>query len=86
MVEWFLLGNAPVLEPFQIIAQPGMFTYWGRCCWGPRESATVFDSRGGTDSLLELAGGARVNSRWTKYIRNSTMSYENLHQLVWGIE
>jgi len=29
MVEWFLLGNAPVLEPFQIITQPGMFTYWG---------------------------------------------------------
>jgi hypothetical protein len=29
MVEWFLLGNAPVLEPFQVITQPGMFTYWG---------------------------------------------------------
>jgi hypothetical protein len=22
-------GNAPILEPFQIITQPGMFTYWG---------------------------------------------------------
>ncbi|MGO8929303.1 MAG: hypothetical protein ACLQU3_20750 [Limisphaerales bacterium] len=29
LVEWFLLGNAPVLEPLQIITQPGMFTYWG---------------------------------------------------------
>jgi hypothetical protein len=38
MVEWFLLGNAPVLEPFQIITQPGMFTYWGTmllACWLP---------------------------------------------------
>lgn len=35
MVEWFLLGNAPVLEPFQIITQPGMFTYWGTLLLGP---------------------------------------------------
>jgi hypothetical protein len=36
MVEWFLLGNAPVLEPFQIITQPGMFTYWGTLVLAPR--------------------------------------------------
>lgn len=36
MVEWFLLGNAPVLEPFQIITQPGMFTFWGTMMLGPR--------------------------------------------------
>jgi len=35
MVEWFLLGNAPVLEPFQIITQPGMFTYWGTMLLAP---------------------------------------------------
>jgi len=35
MVEWFLLGNAPVLEPFQLITQPGMFTYWGTMLLGP---------------------------------------------------
>ncbi len=36
MVEWFLLGNAPVLEPFQVITQPGMFTYWGTLLLAPR--------------------------------------------------
>lgn len=35
MVEWFLLGNAPVLEPFQVITQPGMFTYWGTLLLAP---------------------------------------------------
>ena len=35
-VEWVLLGNAPVLEPFQIVTQPGMFTYWGTMMLGPR--------------------------------------------------
>lgn len=35
MVEWFLLGNAPVLEPFQVITQPGMFTYWGTMLLAP---------------------------------------------------
>ncbi len=35
MVEWFLLGNAPVLEPFQVITQPGMFTFWGTMLLGP---------------------------------------------------
>ena len=35
MVEWFLLGNAPVLEPFQIVTQPGMFTYWGTLLLAP---------------------------------------------------
>ena len=35
MVEWFLLGNAPVLEPLQIITQPGMFTYWGTMLLAP---------------------------------------------------
>ena len=35
LVEWFLLGNAPVLDPFQIITQPGMFTYWGTMLLAP---------------------------------------------------
>ncbi len=35
LVEWFLLGNAPVLEPFQLITQPGMFTYWGTMFLAP---------------------------------------------------
>jgi hypothetical protein len=35
MVEWLLLGNAPVLDPFQIITQPGMFTFWGTMLLGP---------------------------------------------------
>lgn len=35
MVEWFLLGNAPVLDPFQVVVQPGMFTYWGTMMLGP---------------------------------------------------
>lgn len=35
MVEWFLLGNAPVLEPFQLITQPSMFTYWGTMLLAP---------------------------------------------------
>lgn len=35
MVEWFLLGNAPVLDPFQVVTQPGMFTYWGTLLLGP---------------------------------------------------
>jgi hypothetical protein len=35
MVEWLLLGNAPVLEPFQVITQPGMFTFWGTMLLGP---------------------------------------------------
>jgi hypothetical protein len=36
VVEWCLLGNAPVLEPLQIITQPGMFTYWGTMLLAPR--------------------------------------------------
>lgn len=28
MVEWFLLGNKPGLDPFQLVTQPGMFTFW----------------------------------------------------------
>lgn len=36
MVEWFLLGNSPVLDPFQVITQPGMFTFWGTLLLGPR--------------------------------------------------
>jgi hypothetical protein len=35
MVEWVLLGNAPVLEPFQLITQPGMSTYWGTLLLAP---------------------------------------------------
>ncbi len=35
MVEWFLLGNAPVLDPLQVIVQPGMFTYWGTFMLAP---------------------------------------------------
>jgi hypothetical protein len=35
-VEWVLLGNAPVLDPFQIVTQPGMFTYWGTMMLAPR--------------------------------------------------
>ena len=35
MVEWRLLGNAPVLDPLQIITQPGMFTYWGTMLLAP---------------------------------------------------
>jgi hypothetical protein len=34
-VEWFLLGNAPVLDVGQMITQPGMFTYWGTLVLGP---------------------------------------------------
>ncbi len=36
MVEWCLLGNAPVLDVFQVVVQPGMFTYWGTMMLGPR--------------------------------------------------
>jgi len=32
---YILLGNAPVLEPFQIITQPGMFTFWGTMLLAP---------------------------------------------------
>jgi hypothetical protein len=35
MIEWFLLGNAPALEPLQIITQPGMFSYWGTMLLAP---------------------------------------------------
>jgi|SRR5579871_2830510 len=35
MIEWLLLGNAPVVDPFQIITQPGMFTFWGTMLLGP---------------------------------------------------
>jgi hypothetical protein len=35
MVEWFLLGNTPVLDPLQVITQPGMFTFWGTMLVGP---------------------------------------------------
>lgn len=35
-VEWLLLGNAPTLDPFQVITQPGMFTFWGTMMLGPR--------------------------------------------------
>ncbi len=35
MVEWFLLGNAPVLDPLQAITQPGMFTFWGTMLLAP---------------------------------------------------
>jgi hypothetical protein len=35
-VEWFLLGNAPVADPFQVVTQTGMFTYWGTLLLGPR--------------------------------------------------
>ncbi|HET7873015.1 MAG TPA: hypothetical protein VFL42_10930 [Terriglobales bacterium] len=35
MVEWFLLGNGPALDPFQIVTQPGMFTFWGTMLLSP---------------------------------------------------
>jgi hypothetical protein len=35
-VEWLLLGNAPSVDPFQVITQPGMFTFWGTMLLGPR--------------------------------------------------
>ena len=35
-VEWLLLGNAPSVDPFQVITQPGMFTFWGTMLPGPR--------------------------------------------------
>jgi hypothetical protein len=35
-VEWFLLGNAPVLDLLQLVVQPGMFTYWGTMLLAPR--------------------------------------------------
>lgn len=35
MVEWFLLGNSPVLDPFQVIVQPGMFTFWATLFLAP---------------------------------------------------
>jgi hypothetical protein len=35
-VEWLLLGNAPSADPFQVITQPGMFTFWGTMLLGPR--------------------------------------------------
>jgi len=35
MVEWFLLGNAPVADPFQVVTQPGMFTFWGTLVLAP---------------------------------------------------
>jgi hypothetical protein len=34
-VEWLLLGNAPSVDPFQVITQPGMFTFWGTMLLGP---------------------------------------------------
>jgi hypothetical protein len=34
-VEWFLLGNAPVLDWLQFVVQPGMFTYWGTMLLAP---------------------------------------------------
>jgi hypothetical protein len=46
-VEWFLLGNAPVAEPFQVITQPGMFTYWGTMMIGP----TLIMEPGGLSGL-----------------------------------
>jgi hypothetical protein len=49
MVEWLLLGNAPVLDPFQIITQPGMFTFWGTLLLGPllmMETAKFRDLKG----------------------------------------
>jgi hypothetical protein len=35
MVEWFLLGNGPSLNPLQLIVQPGMFTFWGTMLLAP---------------------------------------------------
>jgi hypothetical protein len=35
MVEWFLLGNGPSLNPVQLIVQPGMFTFWGTMLLAP---------------------------------------------------
>jgi hypothetical protein len=35
MVEWFLLGNAPVLDIFQVVTQPGMFSFWGTMLLAP---------------------------------------------------
>jgi hypothetical protein len=35
MVEWFLLGNAPVADWMQLVAQPGMFSFWGTMLLGP---------------------------------------------------
>jgi len=35
MVEWFLLGNAPVLDVFQLVTQPGMFSFWGTMLLAP---------------------------------------------------
>jgi hypothetical protein len=34
-VEWFLLGNTPVLDLLQLVVQPGMFTYWGTMLLAP---------------------------------------------------
>lgn len=48
MVEWFLLGNSPVIDPFQIVVQPGMFTFWATMLLAPwllMEPSEYFDLR-----------------------------------------
>ena len=45
--EWFLLGNRPVADPFQVITQPGMFTFWGTMMIGP----TLIMEPGGLSGL-----------------------------------
>jgi hypothetical protein len=62
MVEWFLLGNAPVLDVFQVIVQPGMFTYWGTMMLGPR-------------LVMEPAGAPGLRQAYLLYFAASSALY-----------
>jgi len=71
MVEWFLLGNAPVLEPFQIITQPGMFTYGGTmllAAWAfpPRSPVAVWRNSPSAPSPLNAGHANDHKLSWPK--------------------
>jgi hypothetical protein len=53
-VEWLLLGNAPTVDPFQVITQPGMFTFWGTMMLGPR-------------LIMEPAGSPRLRRSFIRF-------------------
>jgi hypothetical protein len=61
-VEWLLLGNAPTVDPFQVITQPGMFTFWGTMLLGPR-------------LIMEPAGASRLRRSFLGFFVTFSVIY-----------
>jgi hypothetical protein len=69
MVEWFLLGNSPVIDPFQIVVQPGMFTFWAAMLLTPW-------------LLMEPPESSALKRRFVRYFVGFSLSYLSVAVLL----